>query len=269
MLDTRDVAKALAPIVKDEIAKAVSPLLARIAELESRQIEKGEAGPQGVPGRDGKDADEDTINRLVNAAVSVLELPRGEKGERGEAGPQGEPGAKGIDGVPGRDGKDGVSIAGALIGRNGELVITLSDGTTKNLGTVVGRDGKDGIAGLAGKDGLDGVGFDDLSVDYDGDRKLSFVFIKGDQVKEFTIELSIPLDRGVWKEGAYKKADVVTWGGSTWIAQKDTTGKPDTADSGWRLCVKRGRDGANGKDGKPGKDGINGKDGAPGRNASY
>ena len=54
-------------------------------------------------------------------------------------------------------------------------------------------------------------------------------------------------DRGVWKDGEeYQKGDVVTFGGSVFFAQKATADKPTTSDA-WRMSVKRGRDGANGK----------------------
>jgi hypothetical protein len=53
----------------------------------------------------------------------------------------------------------------------------------------------------------------------------------------------VVIDRGVWREGQeYKAGDGVTWAGSYWIAQKDTSAKPDSGD-GFRLAVKRGRDG--------------------------
>lgn len=53
-------------------------------------------------------------------------------------------------------------------------------------------------------------------------------------------------DKGVWKPGIFRKWNVVTFGGSIWIAQRDTTVKPgDGAD--WRLAVKRGRDGSDAK----------------------
>jgi hypothetical protein len=62
--------------------------------------------------------------------------------------------------------------------------------------------------------------------------------------------LPIVRDLGVWREGTYRKGDGVTWGGSFWIAQDETTDKPDgPGGKGWRLAVKKGRDG---KDG-PGK----------------
>src|SRR5580765_1441734 len=64
-----------------------------------------------------------------------------------------------------------------------------------------------------------------------------------------TIELktNIVLDAGVWKDGtAYSQGDGVTWAGSFWIAQADTGAKPGDSED-WRLAVKRGRDGKDGK----------------------
>ena len=53
----------------------------------------------------------------------------------------------------GKDGQDGISITSSTINTVGELVITYSDGTTANLGKVVGADGKDGTNGSDGQDG--------------------------------------------------------------------------------------------------------------------
>jgi hypothetical protein len=97
------------------------------------------------------------------------------------------------------------------------------------------------------KDGVDGFGFDDMSVDYDGERGLTIKFSHGDRVKEFPFTLPIVIDRGVFKEGSaeYVKGDGVTWAGSFFIAQKDNPeGKPGESDA-WRLSIKRGRDGKN------------------------
>jgi hypothetical protein len=64
----------------------------------------------------------------------------------------------------------------------------------------------------------------------------------------YELEFPVPIDRGVFKEGEpYVRGDVVTWGGSLWIAQKATSAKPDSPDSGFRLAVKRGRDGKDAK----------------------
>jgi len=111
-----------------------------------------------------------------------------------------------------------------------------------------GRDGRDGqpgvpgAAGLDGKDGLDGLGFDDLSVEHDGERLLTLSFTRGEQVKQFPVVFPIPLYRGVWKEGAFAKGDGVTLGGHVWIARCDTSAKPGDSED-WKLAVKRGRDG--------------------------
>jgi len=128
--------------------------------------------------------------------------------------------------------KDGVGLAGAMIDRTGALVVTLSDGKMCPLGRV---DGKDGDPGL---------GFDDMSIEQTGERQATLKFVRGEQVKTFDLTVPAVIDRGVFKEGqAYTLGDAVTFGGSLWIAQKDTGEKPDGPDTGWRLAVKKGRDG--------------------------
>ncbi|NLI94193.1 MAG: hypothetical protein GX350_00035, partial [Erysipelotrichaceae bacterium] len=47
------------------------------------------------------------------------------------------------------------NISGAEI-VNGELIITYEDGTSSNLGKVVGKDGVDGKDGIDGSQGIDG-----------------------------------------------------------------------------------------------------------------
>jgi hypothetical protein len=237
MFDAKALADATAEIVKSHVTAATAPLLKRIEMLEAR--------PAPV---------------------------RGEMGERG---------------LPGEPGRDGVGLAGALIDRSGVLVLTLTDGTTRDLGMVVGKDGadgaqgpqgergepgpqgekgepgeigpvgekgmdgRDGTDGKDGRDGLngrDGFGFDDLSVEQTDERSFKLVFAQGDARKEFPFSLPVVIDRGVFKQGeSYAAGDGVTWGGSYWIAQRGTDAKPDGPDSGWRLAVKRGRDGKDAK----------------------
>ena len=52
--------------------------------------------------------------------------------------------------------EEALTLVGASINDNGELIITYSDGSTENLGSVVGKDGTDGKDGVDGKDGLNG-----------------------------------------------------------------------------------------------------------------
>lgn len=227
----------VADLVKRSIVTAVEPLTARLKALEDRPPVKGEKGDKGEQGEKGEQG-------IAGVGEKGEAGPRGEKGDRGDAGSpgeKGEPGLIGKEGAPGRDGRDGAP------GRDGE------DGKP-------GLNGKDGADGLNGKDGL---GFDDIKVEFDGERGFKFAFVQGERRKEFgNFIVPMVIDRGVWKEGPFKRGDGVTWGGSFFIAQRDTEAKPETADSGWRLAVKRGRDGRDGKDGKPGE---RGPEGAPGR----
>ena len=65
-----------------------------------------------------------------------------------------------------------------------------------------------------------------------------------DRVKD--LEGAIPRYCGVYRAGeAYAKNNIVTFGGSMWIALRDTTTKPPSED--WRLCVAKGRDGRDGR----------------------
>jgi len=235
MFDGKAFGEEMVEIVRGYVDRATAPLLERIAALEARQPEKGEKGDPGAPGRDGQDG---------APGRDGIDGAAGAPGEKGEPGERGVDGADGKDGRDGIDGKDGVGLADAVIDRDGALVLTMTDGRTKSLGTVVGRDGRDGEPGSKGADGRDGLGFDDLDV-VQSDDGLSLRFSRGEVVKEFA--LPIIIDRGVFKEGgAYRKGNGVTWGGSFWIAQKDAPeGKPDAPGSGWRLAVKRGQ---NGKD---------------------
>lgn len=129
------------------------------------------------------------------------------------------------------------SVTEAVIDRDGNLVLTMSDGTTKDMGRVVGKDGKNGDHGAPG------VGVDDIDLELKDDgRTVLFTFDGKDIKHSFEIAFPTVIDRGVFKDGTYERGDGVTFGGSFWIAQKDTTEKPGTGDD-WRLAVKKGRDG--------------------------
>ncbi|WP_205910137.1 hypothetical protein [Rhizobium rhizophilum] len=252
-------------VVKGYLEKEMAPLRSRIDALEkhfeaipapvdlSGDLEALKAALEGIVIPEIPQLPElpdfpAMIGEAVKAAVSVIPVPQNGKSvpvedlapiiaSEVERRVSELPVAK--DGKDGIDGKDGVGLAGALIDRNGELVVTLTDGATKSLGTVVGRDGE-------GKPGLDGFGFDDLDVVYDGEKTFTLRFVQGERVKEFPFVMPVVIDRGVYREGNdYKAGDAVTWAGSVWIAQKETSAKPDAGDD-WRLSVKRGRDGKDG-----------------------
>jgi hypothetical protein len=145
-----------------------------------------------------------------------------------------------------------VSVRQAMIDRDGSLVLVLSDQTTTNLGQVVGHSvDQEAIERLV-KTTIeqqpkpkDGLGFDDLEVVYDGERRMEFKLERDGHVKEFGFDLPIVIYRGIYQESRpYERGDCVTFGGSSWIAEiGNPPGKPGTEASGWRLAVKAGRPG--------------------------
>jgi len=101
------------------------------------------------------------------------------------------------------------------------------------------------IPGPAGPPGADGLGFDDASVAHDGERTITISWSRGDAKVERSIKLPAMIYRGVYIQGTmYERGDVVTWAGSLWHANADTTMRPGDGSPAWTLAVKRGRDGA-------------------------
>ena len=173
---------------------------------------------------------------LVLEAIKQQRIEaRGERGEPGAAGAAGVPGDPGPPGEPGIDGRDG---------RDG-------------LPGVPGERGRDGKDGANGKDGL-GVG--DFDVEYDGERTIKLRWKNGEREVERSFTMANMLYRGVWESGrTYEAQDVVSFGGSGFVALKKTKNKPEGDD--WQLFVKRGLPGSSGKAGERGAQGPAGRDG--------
>ena len=93
----------------------------------------GSSGSDGADGSDGKDGQDGKD---------------GKDGVNGVNGVNGKDGADGKNGTNGKDGADGVGIADIKLNENGELIVTLTDSTVKNLGKVKGEDGI-GISGVS------------------------------------------------------------------------------------------------------------------------
>jgi len=112
---------------------------------------------------------------------------------------------------------------------------------------VPGPPGADGHDGAAGRDGVDGLGFDDLTAERRGDRTIAILATKAGQVRELAVlAFDWPIYRGVYEAGrTYDAGDVVTFGGSAWLAREPTTTRPETTAGAkaWTLAIKRGRDG--------------------------
>lgn len=218
---------------------------------------------------------------------------RGEKGEKGDAGEQGIQGVagkdgkdgingtNGVDGKDGTDGKDGVGINTVNITEDGKLNITLTNGTTLNLGTIKGEKGdkgdtgvqgekgdkgdtgakgekgdkgdtgEQGIQGVAGKDGKDGINGTDGVDGKDGTNGkdgvgIANVLINTSGELELTFSDGQQINLGNVKGSKGDKGE-----------------KGDTGEQGVQGIA--GKDGINGTNGVDGKDGTNGKDGTDGQ----
>jgi hypothetical protein len=233
--EMQTLADGLIEIVKGYVGQAQDTLSRRIDGIEQRiaELPAPQDGKDGKDGQDGKNAD--PVNTEEVIAQMLARMPPPEAGKDGEKG---------------RDGADGKSFtvedAKALI--EPELAKWALDFERRAQDTLqrsIDRmpKPKDGVDGTDGQNGIDALGFDDLSVEHDGERGFTLKFASGDRVKEFRFSVPVVLDRGYYREGeAFEKGDGVTFGGSYWISQATTSSKPEIGNPDWRLAVKKGRD---------------------------
>jgi hypothetical protein len=244
--------------------------------------ERGDPGPQGIPGEPGKDGLVGPQGERGLPGESI----KGDPGVDGKSVtlddvlPVIEAAVKAIP-IP-KDGRDGIDGSSVTVE---QVMPELKEEVGRLVATIpTPKDGKDGVDGNSvtvedirevlelqhtkwvldferraqeflqrtfdavpkPRDGLDGLGFDDLTVTHDGERTFKLCFARGEQSKEFSFKVPVVIERGVHKQGqSYERGDGVTFGGNYWIAQKDTADKPGESD-GWRLAVRRGRDGKQG-----------------------
>jgi len=248
---------------RDGASVTVADVEPMVAALVERAVNALPVPKDGEPGKDGSTVEASEVERMVSATVekAIAALPVARDGSDGKDGTDGRDGVsvspdeiqglvvsaveKAVAALPaakdGTDGKDGVAVAGALIDREGALVVTLSNGETKSLGVVVGRDGKDGDPGPAGRDALQ-VKDIDLRL---GDDSRTLILSLDDGDVAYTAEIGVPtmIYRGVFKDGeCYEKGDTVTWAGSLWHCNAETKDKPGEGSDQWTLAVKKGRD---------------------------
>jgi hypothetical protein len=261
------ILKAVAPLHAE-----IASLKAQLAALPTPA--NGADGQDGAPGRDGKDCDMEAVQAMVVAAVKALPAPKdGANGQDGRSvtledlrplvdsavksirneaaetvaaavkalpvpkdGKDGDRGPKGDPGQDGADGADGIGLAGAMIDRAGELLVTLTNGTVKSLGAVVGKDGKDGI---------DGISLDTFEMEYlEETHEVRIKAACAGRTKEVRYPAGGLRPQGYWREGTKAKAcEAWVHDGSLWIAAKDTEGKPQAQGDDWVIAARKGRDG--------------------------
>lgn len=188
------------------------------------------------PVQHGRDADPAVIKATVKAAVDALPVPKdGRDGDPVTEQQLAAAVAKHLAANPPQAGADGVGLAGAMIDRAGELVITTTKGEAIRLGKVVGEDGRDGIS------------FDTASGDYDAERGFVISLGAGDRRKQFVLPYMV--HRGFWREGLGVKAgESATHDGALWIAKRANASRPclENTDD-WILAARKGRDGKDGR----------------------
>ena len=146
--------------------------------------DKGETGAAGVGVKlVAIDENGNLVITLTDDTVHNLGKITGAKGDKGD---QGDKGDKGDKGDAGNNGAAGVGIKDAVVDENGNLIITLTDGTVYNLGNVTGakgdkgdagkdgQDGQNGQDGSNGSNGLNGTGIQSAHIDADGNLIITF-----------------------------------------------------------------------------------------------
>lgn len=243
-LITQEVAKAAAAIRIPADGKDCD--MAAVQAMVTEAIKALPAPRDGKDGEDGKDGRSVTMEEIQPLIASVVKSVRDESAEAvasaikalpvpkdGKDGTDGEPGLRG---EPGKDGADGLGLAGAMIDRDGALLVTLTNGTVKSLGPVVGKDGKDGT---------DGISLDAFEMEYlEETHEVRIKAACGGRTKELRYPAGGLRPAGYWREGTAAKAcEAWVHDGSLWIATKDTTGKPQTKGDDWVIAARKGRDG--------------------------
>jgi len=256
----------------------VRPLIEEtVATTVAKAVEQIPAPKDGAAGPPGESVDPAVVETLVATAVAAL--PRVKELTVEDVAPLvSQEVERAVKALPAP--QNGVGVAGAVIDQRGVLVLTLSDGSLRELGPVVGRDGTDGaqgIAGLSGPAGRDGQNgtLENLKAVFDGERTIALCFKDtGEPVEGGTIKLTgLTIYRGIWSpDRGYDIGDQTTYQGGIWTAKAVSRGAQPGTNAGaefWTLSAKRGDTGKAGPQGKPGLPGARGEKGDPGRHGGF
>lgn len=235
MLSTAELnalAKQMAVIVRE----ATAPLLAKIAELESRQLLRGEKGDPG---------------------------DRGEPGERGLPGEKGAPGKDGLDGRDAEVSFDDIIKAVEVVHERmvAKYMLDLERRANDTLQKAIeklpppkegppgpkGDPGQPGEKGAPGPAGKDGLSVEHLEREYDpATHEIVETWrVPGSEVvKSLRYSAGGVRYRGYWKAGVTAKAgEAWTEKGTMWVALKDTSAQPVDGSPDWSVGARKGRDG--------------------------
>lgn len=209
------VSEAVAAIPTPKDGKSITlddakPIIDKAVELICEDAEKAiseavKAIPVPKDGVNGTSVTVDDVRPLIEAEIdkAVKQIP-----------------------VP----KDGIGMAGAMIDRDGNLIITMTNGETKELGRVVGKDG---------------LSLESFEMTYDAeDHEVVLKAVAAGRIQEVRYPAGGIQGKGYWRDGNKAKAgEAWTSDGSLWIARKDTSTKPSTSNDAWFLAARAGRNG--------------------------
>ena len=232
MRDLEAQAKALAPIIRDYVEKAVDAARKQMADDFNSVISVAAydacvkaIGDLPMPnnGKDGESVTVEDVKPLIDDAVikaiSEIEIVAPE------------------DGKPGRD---ALEI---------DLLPRIDEGKIYHRGTWATHNG--GVwrahATTEGMRGwecvVDGVSSHDCEQVDERNYEAVSRMASG---KEFRKKMYLPntIYRKIYKDGEmYQKGDLVTWAGCMWHCDEDTDTKPGDGAKHWTLSTKKGRDG--------------------------
>lgn len=118
---------------------------------------QGETGPQGPKGDKGDTGERGPQGIQGVQGPTGSTGPIGPAGPQGPVGPQGDRGLQGTQGVQGPVGPQGISISSATVNGSGRLIITKTDSTSLDAGSVIGPKGDTGPQGPAGTTSWNGL----------------------------------------------------------------------------------------------------------------
>lgn len=223
-------------LVADEVAKIPTPENGKDAD-ESAIVERVTQAIKGDLDQWKADAQEqivapelpnisEMVDLAVSEAVKMIPAPKdGASFTLEDAQPIIDKAVRQIP-VP----KDGIGMAGSMIDRDGNLIITMTNGETKNLGPVVGKDG---------------VSLESFEMTYDADaHEVVLKAISVGKPQEIRYPAGGIHGKGYWRDGnKAKSGEAWTHDGSLWVAKNDTSETPSTKSGDWVLAARRGRDG--------------------------
>ena len=258
MLDAKTVGDAILRAVETVFAQRMQGIEARIAEGLKEIGAVEQRAMQTILSATGK---WDGVERTLGDVARQLDLMGAQHAEQIAAiagsvaaipaGADGRDGVDGKDGADGRDGRDALELEildgidpqksyprGTVATFRGGLI--KAERRTSPIGESVQAAGWRVI--------LRGVASTEVHPSEDL-RTLSIRVTHTDgEVVEQQLRSPSLIYREIYREGErYEGGDAVTFGGSVWVALRDTTSKPGEGAADWRLAVKKGRDGRDAK----------------------